>query len=239
MSSKHNNYILKWAKKLKAVTYLGGQCVQCFDKDIRILQFHHRQKEQKEFSIGKACNDNCRWSYILEELDKCILMCANCHFEYHCDGEAIDKRRIMLKDKLLEYKGVNFCEKCGCKPRTVNCLHFHHLVPRDKSFSLDMEAWKNKKFKSYCIEDRIAKELDKCIVVCANCHIRGHIDNDRFEKFYSQIEQKAQSYKEGAKIDKAVVRQMYEQGMKQIEIARQLNCANSSISEIINNKLPY
>ncbi len=49
--------------------------------NISALQFHHLDEDTKEFSIAQAYNRS--WESIKKELDKCILICANCHAEEH------------------------------------------------------------------------------------------------------------------------------------------------------------
>jgi len=69
---------LRNAKKEKAIEYLGGKCWKCggvFDKDL--YDFHHIVPASKEFewSILKSR----KWETIQKELDKCVLLCSNCH----------------------------------------------------------------------------------------------------------------------------------------------------------------
>lgn len=72
-----------WRKrtKIKLVEYKGGKCEVCgYDKMVSVLQFHHNNPLEKDFTIsGKS------WSYekLRLEVDKCILLCANCHLEIH------------------------------------------------------------------------------------------------------------------------------------------------------------
>jgi hypothetical protein len=67
--------------KLKAIEYKGGKCVCCgYDKYPGVLDFHHLDQGVKEFSIG-ARGYTRSWEKIKTELDKCILVCANCHRE--------------------------------------------------------------------------------------------------------------------------------------------------------------
>lgn len=67
-------------RKIKAVEYKGGKCIKCgYNKCIGALQFHHRDKKTKKFQIG-GC-DITDWEVIKKELDKCDLLCANCHHE--------------------------------------------------------------------------------------------------------------------------------------------------------------
>jgi len=78
--------VTEWRRrtKKKAVEYLGGQCVRCgYNKCLRSLVFHHRDPAEKEFQI--ASSHIRGWERIRKELDKCILLCANCHGEQHED----------------------------------------------------------------------------------------------------------------------------------------------------------
>jgi hypothetical protein len=75
----------KRRKKLKsmAVDYKGGECEKCgYKKCITALEFHHLDPSQKDFGI--SVDGNTRgWVAVKTELDKCILVCANCHREIH------------------------------------------------------------------------------------------------------------------------------------------------------------
>jgi len=68
--------------KRKAVIYSGGKCKKCgYNKCLDALDFHHVDPSEKDinFRYFKARN----FSKIKSELDKCILLCANCHREIH------------------------------------------------------------------------------------------------------------------------------------------------------------
>lgn len=69
--------------KLLAIEYKGGCCVKCgYNKCIAALEFHHLDPKEKDFSLGNK--GNCiGWDKVKIELDKCILVCANCHREIH------------------------------------------------------------------------------------------------------------------------------------------------------------
>lgn len=72
------------AMKQRAIEYKGGSCKICgYDKCNRALSFHHIDPTQKEFSVGWIRTNG--WETIKTELDKCILLCTNCHAEVH-DG---------------------------------------------------------------------------------------------------------------------------------------------------------
>ena len=70
------------ALKKRAVEYKGGCCSSCgYDRYIGSLEFHHVNPEGKDFTLAYAKNTN--FEKIKSELDKCIVLCANCHREEH------------------------------------------------------------------------------------------------------------------------------------------------------------
>ena len=73
--------------KLLAIDYKGGECEICGYKKCKdALDFHHTDPNKKDFAIGQS--GHCRsWERVKEELDKCQLVCANCHREIHSDIE--------------------------------------------------------------------------------------------------------------------------------------------------------
>jgi hypothetical protein len=67
----------------RAIEYLGGKCQMCgYDKEIRILEFHHKTNS-KEDAISNLCDGSHSWEEIKKELDKCELLCPNCHALKH------------------------------------------------------------------------------------------------------------------------------------------------------------
>ena len=68
--------------KLMSIEYKGSKCVYCgYNKCIAAMQFHHLDPSQKDFRISSGHSKS--WDKVRNELDKCILLCANCHFELH------------------------------------------------------------------------------------------------------------------------------------------------------------
>ena len=65
--------------KLKGIEYLGGKCAHCgiVSEHRSIYDFHHLDKKEKEADPGSLLHYS--WTRIQKELDKCILLCANCH----------------------------------------------------------------------------------------------------------------------------------------------------------------
>ena len=75
--------VIKRRKKVKtlAVEYKGGKCQLCgYSKCVGALELHHIIPENKSFGIG-AKGYTRSWEKVRDELDKCVLLCANCHRE--------------------------------------------------------------------------------------------------------------------------------------------------------------
>lgn len=91
---RKRNYenVKSWVNRIKekSVEYKGGKCEVCgYDKCMRSLDFHHLDPNEKEFAIGSG---DCKcWDKIKNELDKCILVCKNCHGEIHYE---IEKNKV-------------------------------------------------------------------------------------------------------------------------------------------------
>ena len=56
-------------------------CVKCGESRIYVLDFHHVDETQKDFTIGKLKKGSQK--VLQEEINKCISLCANCHREFH------------------------------------------------------------------------------------------------------------------------------------------------------------
>lgn len=85
-------------------------------------------------------------------------------------AQAVTIKRRAIKKMLIEYKGGK-CEHCGYD-KCMRALEFHHLNPNEKDFGL-----------SRCLSKSVSslkKEVDKCILLCSNCHAEEH------ERLYEQ-----------------------------------------------------
>ena len=67
--------------KARAIAYKGGKCILCgYSRCNTALEFRHPDKSTKTFGLCKK-GLITSWSSIMKELDKCVLICANCHRE--------------------------------------------------------------------------------------------------------------------------------------------------------------
>ena len=93
------------------------------------------------------------------------------------DPEWRENRRIKQRDERREravwwdaYKYTLQCSICG--ERRVPCLDFHHVDPTTKDFEVASMVYEQRS------KEKILAEVDKCIVLCSNCH-RMHHHNER------------------------------------------------------------
>jgi len=69
--------------KLRSIAYKGGACILCgYNRCSKALDFHHVDPSQKEFNLSGAYDKYKKtWKELMVELDKCVLLCSNCHKE--------------------------------------------------------------------------------------------------------------------------------------------------------------
>lgn len=71
-----------------------------------------------------------------------------------------------LREHLLQYRLEHPCICCG--EDEPACLDFHHLDPNEKDFQIagsQQRSW-----------TKILAEIEKCVVLCSNCHRKVHAD---------------------------------------------------------------
>jgi hypothetical protein len=82
-SRNARRHALYLERKEIAVKVLGGKCIKCgYSKSLSGLTFHHRDASKKEFQISKMMIDKSM-EEIMKEIEKCDLLCWNCHMELH------------------------------------------------------------------------------------------------------------------------------------------------------------
>ena len=105
----NRNSPFKNKRKLEFCIYKGGCCAECgfeaTEKTIAAFDFHHVNPSEKEYTPSDMLM--FEKSKVVKELDKCILLCANCHRIFHFN----ENRQYRAKpiDKLLE--GVEAIQK--------------------------------------------------------------------------------------------------------------------------------
>lgn len=84
-----NEYNIRKGRDMrqKCLDYLGAYCRQCgFDKHPSALEFHHIDPSEKDAGYGHY--RYWTWERAKKEMDKCTVLCSNCHRAHHA-GELI------------------------------------------------------------------------------------------------------------------------------------------------------
>ena len=83
-------------KKLHAIDFFGGKCQICgYNKCVEALEFHHIDSEDKKYSPSYVIL-HWSWARAKPELEKCLLVCANCHREIHSKEINLDLLRYIV-----------------------------------------------------------------------------------------------------------------------------------------------
>jgi len=156
-------------QKAELVAERGGRCVDCgYSASAAALDFHHRDPGDKDFAISSFNGSRSR---LLVEVEKCDLLCANCHRIRHwledrsAKGGPVVEFRRRAKARAVAHMG-GACFGCG-RQALAAIFDFHHRDAARKDFGIGQDGiprpWA-----------RTAAELAKCVMLCANCHREVH-----------------------------------------------------------------
>jgi hypothetical protein len=96
--------------KIRLIEYKGGKCSVCgYDKPIpSAYDFHHLDPIEKDFNISAK---SLSFDRLKEEVDKCVLLCKNCHAEIHFEMSQ-EKRQERLKIQRTRFEN-KICQVCS------------------------------------------------------------------------------------------------------------------------------
>ena len=60
-----------------------NKCAKCGEYRGYVLDYHHLDPTQKENTVARLVSNNFKLDKVYQEIDKCVLLCANCHREFH------------------------------------------------------------------------------------------------------------------------------------------------------------
>lgn len=114
-NSYHSQYIRSLKRKIKLIEMKGGCCQECgYMKNLASLDFHHRDGRDKESKLDMRVLANRKWEFVLNEAEKCDLLCSNCHREEH--HPSMNFERIL--DLINEHKN----HKIDRNRNQTNCV---------------------------------------------------------------------------------------------------------------------
>lgn len=164
------------AEHVKTLGVIGKLCmlkVYLGYGDIRIAipQLHYRRCKMKLCSTCKEWKALSEFNKNKTKTDGYQYACKDCEKIYKKEyylhtkekqAETRDSIKVRNKEFLKELKSKLKCSVCG-EDRPVT-LDFHHINPDEKELSVARAV-----FAGWSIK-RIQKEIDKCTVLCSNCH---------------------------------------------------------------------
>lgn len=150
-------------------------CVVCGDDNIHTLEFDHIDRNTKTESISRLVAIPAPYHTIEHEISKCQSLCVNCHRKKTAAEQ--DRYRILVTDnansldrrykaknvkKLMAYLSDKSCLRCGERDPIV--LEFDHIDPTTKVDTISNMICSTRSWT------KIANEIAKCQILCANCH---------------------------------------------------------------------
>lgn len=230
------------ANKIWAINKKGGKCIKCGEDNIWKLVFHHIDTNEKDFSISKILDRGYTRQVLENEINKCELLCNNCHKKEHFYNTE-NLRAFNFKKICLDYKQKeNFhCEhpehfkNINNNVDNFSILEFHHIDPKSdkdeekKLFELSKKSDRTYKFG---LNDDVKKEIDKCIVYCGNCHNYEHQKQNIifYNKYKDEINYLSDNYTSlGSKLEQSINKS------KIVEYIKKMHNTGLVKKDIINN----
>lgn len=158
-------------RKRKAVELLGGKCCKCgYNKNLSALDFHHIDPKRKKHDWKTL--RQLSWKSIINELEKCVLLCKNCHAEIH-----------NIEDTVMNTVGIDNASltnilspsgKCQCCDSdvygtlycSVNCHRLHRRKVKERPSKEELiQLLKNNSYvaigKKYKVSDNAIRKWAK------------------------------------------------------------------------------
>lgn len=134
-------------------------CLDCGKEyPSEVMEFDHVRGE-KRFRVGAMRLH--KWERVLEEIGKCELVCCGCHrIRSHFRRKDPKTPRLLKFRRWINEKKNRPCTDCG-EIWAPEAMDFDHVRGEKVSEITNMWSWSRK---------RVESELEKCEIVCANCH---------------------------------------------------------------------
>lgn len=128
------------------------QCVGCNENlSLDLFSFRNKAKGTLQSRCKKCYNLYNRHYYKNFERDKQITR--------------VGKNTKKLRERYQTWKSQQSC--CVCREDAVECLDLHHVDPKEKDGNISL-------LLAYNSWNRVVEEIQKCVVVCSNCHRKIH-----------------------------------------------------------------
>lgn len=154
----------KYASKKQVKMTVQGKCAKC-ETPIKAANTYCKDCWNKRAEPDKE--RKCPICGIVKDKSNSFAPKGKYYQAYckECNSKKSAERARNFKRDCVQYKGGK-CENCGYD-KCNGALDFHHKDPTQKDFTIAYQ-------KNRSINDKIKKELDKCSLLCANCHREEH-----------------------------------------------------------------
>ena len=155
-----NQQVRGLMRKYHFIMQKGGKCEICgYSENFSALEFHHINPDEKELKLDMRSFSNNKYELLSKEVEKCMLLCANCHREIHNPALKLENIPNIINDKKDEQ--INYRRTFGPiePPKRAFCLNCgkEFKYAKGKKFCCEQCEYESKKYPS--IED-ILKQYD-------------------------------------------------------------------------------
>ena len=95
----HNGYVkIKYQERQNKIEEFKSQlkCAKCGEMRGYVLDLHHLNPEEKDRTVSRMISNNASDEIIQKEINKCIVLCSNCHREFHY----LEKKGMTIQEYL-------------------------------------------------------------------------------------------------------------------------------------------
>jgi hypothetical protein len=150
-----------------------AECTDCHLRDPVVLEFDH-VREGKRGNVAELVTHGFSLRRIVEEVDRCEVVCANCHRRrtalrsgcWRLDPRRIDadKRALRRRNRLHMAEVLKHSSCVDCGETDILVLDFDHVGAKRMNV-VDL-VWREHSLAA------IDREIACCEVRCTNCHRR-------------------------------------------------------------------
>lgn len=168
--SVNSDRVKKWRIRTKErlLSAFGGKCGVCgYNKCSNALEFHHLDPTEKEFALSERNSKGKGWKIIVSEIKKCVLLCSNCHKEFHSGLITIPKDIVRFDENMVDYKDqdiTNNCPVCGTEKPASEAV----CSKKCRSKMLTTFDWEN-----YNLDDLLSKHTRQEVANMIGCSVAG------------------------------------------------------------------
>lgn len=131
-------------------------CVCGYQGNPAAICFHHVEAESKSGLIGKFVKDKDYYG-LLQEMNKCVIMCSNCHNAYH---NSCKQEQVTVEELFVRVDIDKFIQTCY----EYNAINYDDTVELDSAKRIDM------------LQERI--EILEKILLTTTCKNESTLDED-------------------------------------------------------------